>query len=367
MRVVVAPDKFKGTLTALEAAEAMASGVRGAHPRAEIVLVPVADGGEGTCDLLLKYQGGQSRTVTVTDPLGRPVEATVWLLQGRTIGVEMAAASGLSLLDAAERDALRASSRGTGELARAGIGLFPRAESLTFFVGGSASTDGGTGAARALGWGFLGDTGRELAEGGGSLASLAHIEPAGGLFDLPVLGACDVTSPLTGPGGAARLFAPQKGASSSDVDRLERGLQKFGSVVRTELGHDVVTLERAGAGGGMGAGIAAFFEGGLVSGFDVVADAVGLRDALEGADLVLTGEGRLDEQSLAGKACGRVAELARESGTPCIAVTGLLALDPEAIEGAGLATAVQSSGMDPDPYRAVAAATEAMFVDLERG
>ncbi|MDQ3954768.1 MAG: glycerate kinase [Actinomycetota bacterium] len=367
MRVVVAPDKFKGTLSALEAAEAIASGVRNVHPRAEVVLVPVADGGEGTCDLLVKYHGGESLEVTATDPLGRPIEANVWLLEGRKIGVEMAAASGLSLLKAEERDALRASSRGTGELARVGIELFPQADSLTFFIGGSASTDGGTGAARAFGWRFLDPTGRDLSEGGGSLDDLAGIDPPPRGLALSVLGACDVTSPLAGSEGAARLFAPQKGASSSDVERLETGLQKLGSVVERELGHDVVTLEGAGAGGGMGAGIAAFFDGKLVSGFDVVAEAVGLRDALDGADLVITGEGRLDNQSLAGKACGRVAELSRQAGVPCIAVAGLVALDPETNEDAGLTKAVQAAGMDPDPFRAVAAATDVALVDFERG
>jgi glycerate 2-kinase len=364
MRVVIAPDKFKGTLSAGEAAAAMAVGVRSAFPRAEVDLVPVADGGEGTCELLLQSLGGDSRSVGVTDPLRRPIDASVSFLGNRTIGVEMAAASGLWMLEAQERDALRASSRGTGELARLGSEFFPDAHSLMFFIGGSASTDAGTGAARAFGWRFLDAAGRELPEGGGSLIHLAHLEPPDQPPSLSVLGAYDVTSPLTGPGGAAQLFAPQKGGSPNDVAQLEEGLGRLDSLVSEQLGFSVAELEGAGAGGGMGAGVVAFFNGRLVSGFDLVAEAVRLQEAIDAADLVLTGEGRFDEQSLLGKSCGRVAGLARAAAVPCLAVVGSLALSAEAVAEAGFARVVRSEGLDPDPARALVAATKKALVEL---
>ena len=343
MRIVIAPDKFKGTLSALEAANAIALGTREAAPGAEVVTAPVADGGEGTGSVLLAALGGAVERRRVTGPLGDPVDAAVVRLNDGTVLIEMASASGLHLVPPARREALRASSLGTGELVSFALDRGTDETKIVVGVGGSASTDGGTGAAAALGWSFADAGGRALQPGGGALRDLARIVPPrrrGSLGVLGIAGACDVDVPLTGRSGAARLFGPQKGASAGEVEILEEALGKLAERIRADLGIDVLSARRAGAGGGMGAGLLAFFGASLESGFDLVAKRIGLHDRVSGADLVITGEGRLDPSSLVGKSAIGVARTCATLGVPCIALAGDVALDGEDLARAGFARAV---------------------------
>ena len=362
--MIVAPDKFKGTLTAREAANAIASGVGRVLPSADIVRLPLADGGEGTADALVSALGGESVFATVPGPLGEIVRAPLWRLSNGDIVVEMASASGLHLVPEGRRDPLAASSEGAGGLIAKAWNLSPRR--LVVGVGGSASTDGGTGAARAIGWRFLDREGRDLPRGGGALTDLATIE---GPDELPsgVVGACDVSSPLCGPAGAARVFGPQKGATPAQVELLERGLERLREVVAAQLGVEIDGVPGAGAGGGMGAGLKSFFRAELRSGFDLVAGAVGLRRALDGASLVITGEGRIDDATLADKVPAGVARLARDAGVPCLAVAGELALDAERLGNAGFAGAIGCTSAIGsrallDPVGAVTEATAMLLV-----
>ncbi|HEX2049260.1 MAG TPA: glycerate kinase [Actinomycetota bacterium] len=341
MYVVAAPDKFKGSLDAPAVARAIARGVRRVDPGARVDLVPLADGGDGTIASLVTTVGGRVERVRVHGPLGAPVDAPLALLSDGRVVVEMAAASGLALLDGA-LDALAATSRGTGELLRAALerrGAHPGA--VVVAVGGSASTDGGAGAASALGWRFLDRLGQELAPGGGALASLARVDGERAVRIAPgaVVAACDVDNPLLGPRGAARTFGPQKGAGDADVARLEAGLQRLAEVVARDVGIDVRALPHGGAGGGIGAGLVAFAGARLDGGFELVSGAAGLERAVAGADLVVTGEGRLDAGTLGGKVAAGVARVARAAGVPCVAVAGTVALGRDALAGAGIAAA----------------------------
>ena len=341
MRVIVAPDKFKGSASARVVARAVAEGVADALPDAEIVLCPMADGGEGTTEVLLDARGGSCERSWVTDPLGRPVEATWAHLEDGSVVLDSAAASGLDLVAPDERKAGRASTFGTGGLLLAASAS--ASQRTIVGVGGTATTDGGTGAAAAAGWSFLDSTGRSLPPGGAELVRLARIEPPpdyGISAPVSIVAACDVDVPLFGPRGAARGFAPQKGASSAEVRLLEKGLKVLAGRIEEDLETDVFALGHAGAGGGLGAGLAVFFGAELVSGFDFVAGEVGLADALRGADIVVTGEGRLDDQSLQGKCTGGVARLAAAHGSTCFVVAGQVTLDSETLERAGFARAV---------------------------
>src|SRR5918992_2055466 len=343
MRILIAPDKFKGTRSAPEVARAIAAGIRRTQPDVDIELLPLADGGDGTVDALVSAVGGRIERVSVTGPLGHPVEAPLgWLDDGRAV-IEMAAASGLALVPPGSRDALRATSRGTGELIQRALAERERSWQVIVGLGGSASTDGGTGAATALGWRFVDKTGRQLAPGGGELHRLAAIDGshvAAGLETGGLVGATDVDNPLLGPRGAARIFAPQKGASSDDVELLEEGLSVLSRRIQGDLGIDVSEKWGSGACGGIGAGLIAFLGARLEPGFELVAKVAGLEDAIASADLVITGEGRLDDQSLGGKAPIGVARLARRAGVRCVAVAGENVVDDQTLRREGIARAV---------------------------
>lgn len=336
MRVVIAPDKFKGTLDAAHVAEALATGWRRADPRAEIEEVPVADGGEGTLDALVAALGGEVRREWVTGPLGDPVEAEYALVEapeGQEAVVEMARASGLDLLASSRRDPLRATTRGTGELIQAACR--GGARRVLVCIGGSATNDAGAGLAQALGIRLVDDKGNDLPPGGAALGRLARIDvsgldPAVSLGE--VLVATDVDNPLTGPHGASAVYGPQKGASPEDVALLDRCLGRFAAVVHRDLGLDIREVPGAGAAGGLGGGLVAFLGAKLRPGFDLVAEAVGLPQRLERADAVVTGEGRFDAQSLRGKAPAGVLRLARETGCRAAVVAGQVAegVRPEA-------------------------------------
>ncbi|HEX3462956.1 MAG TPA: glycerate kinase [Candidatus Elarobacter sp.] len=328
MRVVLAPDKFKESLSAAAVAEALARGVRDVVPDAECVVIPMADGGDGTVEAFLAG-GATARTVTVTGPLGEPVEAT-YARDGATAIIEMAAASGLALLRG-RRDPRRASTRGTGELLRDAID--GGARGIVLGIGGSATTDGGAGALAALGARFYDAEGAELDPTPAGLAPVASVDlsgldprvrPAAGSdeSEVRIAVACDVNSPLLGPLGAAAVFGPQKGALSVDVAYLDRVLARLADAMSAATGRDLRHRPGAGAAGGLGWALASACGARLERGVPLVAAVRGLPQALQGADWCFTGEGRIDEQTLRGKVVDGVAALAREAGVGVVVAFG---------------------------------------------
>jgi glycerate kinase len=305
MRILVAPDKFRGTLTARQAAEAVATGWRRVRPEDELDLAPMADGGEGTMAALVDALHGEVVRATVTGPGGDPVEAEFGLADGadgRLVIVEMASASGLALLAPSRRDPLLTTTRGTGEAGPRGARL--RTDPAPVGSGGSATNDGGAGMAQAVGVRLLDDQGRELGSGGAALAGLARIDATRidrRLSGVTCVAATDVDNPLTGPAGASAVYAPQKGASPEDVVVLDRALGHLAAIVYRDLGVDLRDEPGAGAAGGLGFGLMAFLGARIRPGIDVVAGALGLSSRVAAADLAITGEGRLDAQSPAAR------------------------------------------------------------------
>jgi glycerate kinase len=324
MRVVIAPDKFKGSLTAVQAAAAMARGVARASAGARIDQVPMADGGEGTTQALVAATGGSYHEARVTGPLGETVVAHFGLLgDGRTAVLEMAAASGLVLVASEQRNPLFTTTRGTGELLLAAVRAGARR--VVIGIGGSATNDGGAGLGQALGFRLLDTDGRDLEPGGGHLNRLARIDPAGRLPEMAgieVAVACDVTNPLCGHEGASAIYGPQKGATAAMVERLDNNLAHFASIVERDLGVRIKDEPGSGAAGGLGGGLMAFAGGQLEPGITLVITTVNLADRLEEADLCLTGEGSIDAQSAFGKTAVGVARLARSFNCPTLALAG---------------------------------------------
>jgi glycerate kinase len=324
MRVVVAPDSFKGSLSALGVAQAMERGVRTVFPEAEVRRVPIADGGEGTVEALVAATKGIVRHAQVRGPLGEPVVAPWGVLgDGQTAVIEMAAASGLPLVPPDRRDPRVTTTHGTGELIRAALDAGLR--SIVVGIGGSATNDGGTGMARALGVRFLDGAGADLPEGGAALARLAtidvrHLDPRLAAARLTV--ACDVDNPLTGPRGASAVYGPQKGATPEMVAELDAALHRFAQVAREATGRDVATQPGAGAAGGLGAGLLFFTPARLRPGVEIVLETTHFDDIVRGADLVFTGEGRTDFQTAMGKAPVGVAAAAKRHGVPVICLAG---------------------------------------------
>lgn len=335
MRVLVAPDKFRGTLTALQAAEAVAAGWRRVRPDDRLELVPMADGGEGTMEALLGALGGTQERRSVAGPLGDPTPSAFGLApspDGPLGIVEMARASGLELLGASRRDPCRTTTRGTGELMAAAIEAGARR--LLVCLGGSATNDGGTGMAAALGVRFLDAAGAELSPGGAALVDLARIDATAlhpGLAGVVVTAACDVDNPLTGPSGASAVYGPQKGASAEDVLLLDRALGHLAALVHRDLGIALRDEPGAGAAGGLGFGLLAFCGARLRPGVEVVMEAVDLRRRVAAADLVITGEGSLDEQSLRGKVPAGVLGLAGTEGVPAAILCGRAEIAPPGV------------------------------------
>lgn len=323
-RYLCAPDSFKESLTAMEAARAMAQGIENADHDAEVRCLPMADGGEGTARALVDATGGSMRAVPVHDPLGRPVEGHFGLLaDGTTAVVETAEASGLALLEAKERNPLIASSYGTGELMLAAVRS--GAKRIIVGLGGSATNDAGAGLLQALGVRLLDKNGNDLAHGGAALANLTTIDistmdPA--LKNVAITAACDVTNPLTGPTGASAVFGPQKGASKDDVATLDAALAHFAQVIDSQLGVAVNDVPGAGAAGGIGAALKGFLNAEFRPGIAIVIEQSGLDAAAQWADVVFTGEGSIDFQTKFGKTSAGVAETAKRHGKPVIAVAG---------------------------------------------
>ncbi|HEX9288929.1 MAG TPA: glycerate kinase [Anaeromyxobacteraceae bacterium] len=324
MRVVVAPDSFKGSLSALRVAEAMERGILTVFPEAEVLKVPIADGGEGTVEALVAATCGRVEHAAVRGPLGEPVRALWGVLgDGQTAVVEMAAVSGLPLVPEARRDPRVTTTFGTGELMRAALdaGL----SKLVIGIGGSATNDGGAGMARALGIRFLDASGRELPDGGAALSRLDRIDLSGldpRLARAEILVACDVDNPLTGPRGASAVYGPQKGATPEMVRELDAALARFAAVARASTGRDVAEVPGAGAAGGLGAGLLFFTPARLRPGVAIVLEATGFDEMVKDAHLVVTGEGRTDFQSAMGKAPAGVAAVARRHGVPVVCLAG---------------------------------------------
>jgi len=332
MRIVVAPNAFKGSLSALAAAKAIADGIRLADPDADLTLVPIADGGDGTVDALVAGADGQHRVLRVGGPLTDPVDADYGVIDGgKTAVIEMAKAAGLALVPQDKRDPRVTTTYGVGELLQQAYE--GGARHFIVGIGGSATNDGGAGMAQALGYHLLDAQGHELPPGGLALQNLARIH-VGGVHanwnDAQVDVACDVTNPLTGPSGASAVYGPQKGATPEMVAELDAALKHFAEIIRRDLGVDVESLPGAGAAGGLGAGLVAFTGARLRPGAEMVLEALKLDDRIKGADLVITGEGRLDSQTARfGKGPAAVARHARKAGIPVVALAGGIADEAE--------------------------------------
>lgn len=330
VRIVIAPDSFKGSLRSPAVATAMAVGARRVYPNAEIVEVPVGDGGEGTLDALLASGQSTSESIEVRDPLGRVRSARFgFMADGETVYVEMAEASGLSCLGADERDALVATSYGTGEMLTAAFQSGrPR---VVVGLGGSATNDGGAGLLTAMGARLLKADGSEVEPGGAGLGEIDRIDLSafrGTQNGVEIIVASDVTNPLCGPEGASAIYGPQKGATTNDVRLLDASLARFADVASATLGRDFRDEQGAGAAGGLGFSLLAFFGAKIQRGVELVLEMVGLPDRLRGADLALTGEGRIDGQSFAfGKTIAGVGAQCTEAGVPCIAFAGGITAD----------------------------------------
>jgi glycerate kinase len=337
MNILIAPDSFKGSNTAIRVANLIEEGVRKVYPDAEVVKIPIADGGEGTVDAVVAGGGGEYRTQMVNGPLGEPIEAKFGILPGRRAVIEMAAASGLPLVPEGRRNPLLTTTYGTGQLIKAA--LEEGCREFLIGIGGSATTDAGMGMAQALGYSFKDSSGQELGYGGGELARLVSIDVSGAdgrLKDSSFAVACDVTNPLYGKTGAAYVYGPQKGADPSMVEELDRNLRHFASVVQQQLGQDVSQEPGSGAAGGLGAGLLLFCGAELKSGIDAVLDIVRFESYLTDADLVITGEGAIDGQSVYGKVPVGVAKRTGGSNLPVLAIVGDIGEGAEAVYEHGI-------------------------------
>jgi glycerate kinase len=366
--VVVAPDSFKGSLSAIQAAAAMERGVLTAWPDARVVKVPIADGGEGTVEALVEATSGRFETRTVRGPLGRPVDARWGVLgDGVTAVVEMAAASGLTLVPEGRRDPRVASTFGTGQLIRAALDAGFR--HVVVGIGGSATNDGGSGMAKALGVRFLDGRGEPLPEGGAALSRVASIDLSGvdpRLAETEILVACDVDNPLTGPRGASAVYGPQKGATPAVVQELDLALERFAQVACVATGRDVSRYPGAGAAGGLGAGLLFFTPARLVPGVDLVLDSARFDDVVRGATLVVTGEGRTDHQTAMGKAPVGVARVAQRHGVPVLLVSGSLGPGAEEVLALGISRIAAAAPPGMPVEEAMARAAELLEAAVAR-
>ncbi|ELY3802937.1 glycerate kinase [Cronobacter sakazakii] len=337
-KIVIAPDSFKESLSAMDVAKAIEAGFREIYPQAHYVCVPMADGGEGTVEAMVAATGGQIITTPVTAPLGNKVDGFFGLLgDGETAVVEMAAASGLHLVPTAQRDPRITTSYGTGELILAALERGVKA--IIIGIGGSATNDGGAGMMQALGARFLDGEGRELAPGGAALArlerlDLSALDPC--LAQVSVTAACDVDNPLCGEKGASAVFGPQKGATPAMVTELDAALRRFGEQLEAATGKAIISAPGAGAAGGMGAALLGMLNAELRPGIEIVIESLGLAQAVRDADLVITGEGRLDSQSIHGKTPVGVARVAKQFQRPVVAIAGSLTPDYQIVHEHGI-------------------------------
>ena len=338
MKIVIAPDSFKGSLTALQVAEAIEVGLRRVFPDAAIEKVPMADGGEGTVQSLVDATSGEVLTAQVMDPLGNTIDAQYGVLgDGITAVIEMAAASGLTLVPPDKRDPRVTTTYGTGELIRAALASGCR--KLIIGIGGSATNDGGAGMAQALGAKLLTASGEQIKSGGGHLATLHSIDlcvldPR--IAETETVVACDVNNPLTGKQGASHVYGPQKGATPEMIETLDANLAHFDKILQRDLSKSVGNVPGAGAAGGLGAGLMAFLNASLKLGIEIVTEAAQLSKRLAGADLVITGEGQINFQTVFGKTPVGVAKVAKTHNIPVIAIAGSIADDSDGVHDAGI-------------------------------
>lgn len=324
LKIVVAPDSFKHSLSALKVAEHIKTGIQKADPHAEVMTIPMSDGGEGLVNALVDATRGKTITAIVKDPLGRPVESFFGMLgNGETAAIEMAAASGIELITEEEKDPAKTTTYGTGQLIKEA--LDQGCKKIIVGIGGSATNDGGAGMARALGVKLLDKKGREIGPGGGELKNLAEIDASSldeRLKRCRITAACDVTNPLTGEHGASLVYGAQKGGSEDLLKQLDENLAHYADIIRRDLGLDVAEIPGSGAAGGLGAGLLAFLNAELISGFNVVKEIVNLESHIAKCDLVISGEGQIDSQSFFGKTPMGVAQVAKKYNKPVILIAG---------------------------------------------
>lgn len=372
MRILLAPQALKGSLTAAQAAQAMIEGVQTVLPNAQIIALPIADGGEGTVEAMVAATDGTILPAKVTGPLGEPVAAFFGILgEGagteKTAVIEMAAASGLPLVPPERRDPCITTTWGTGELIR--LALDHGCRRLLIGIGGSATNDGGAGMVQALGAQLLDEQGQELPRGGAALARLTRIvtetlDPR--LRETVVQVACDVDNPLCGPTGATAIYGPQKGATPQMVQELDNALRHYATIIQRDLGVDVLDIPGGGAAGGLGAGLVAFLNAELLPGSRMVLDALQFDSLLASVDLVITAEGQLDAQTLRGKSVNAVATAARERSVPVIAVVGGVSDEEHMLYDMGIAAIVPLPPRPMTLNEAMASAASLMKRATER-
>lgn len=368
MNIIVAPDSFKGSLTALQAADAIVQGIRHVLPEAEVVSFPLADGGEGTCEALVLASEGRFLPQKVIGPLGEPVAANLGILGDDVTGVvEMAQAAGLSLVPPKQRNPLITTTFGVGQLIRAALDA--GCTRIIVGLGGSATNDGGAGMAQALGARLLDGEANDLPRGGAALLDLDRVDITrldARLQTTTIYAATDVTNPLCGPQGASAIYGPQKGATGDMVDQLDRALGRFAYIIERDLGLEVRELAGAGAAGGLGAGVVAFCGATIRSGASLVLETLRFEEYLDTADVIFTGEGRLDRQIEFGKAISGVALLAEKHHIPVIAFTGSLDIEPDALADRGVSGVVPIVPGPMDEQEAMALADELLQQAAER-
>lgn len=377
MRIIIAPDSFKGSAGSIEVAQAIREGFSRIYPDADYQLIPIADGGEGTTEAILLASGGTQRTAWVQDPLGRTIQAHYGLLPDDRAVLEMAEASGLPLLKESERDPKRTSTYGTGQLIRAA--LDEGARDILIGIGGSATNDCGMGMAQALGVRFLDAEDRELGSEPTELLRLEHIDISGldrRISECRITVACDVTNPLTGPRGASAVYGPQKGATDADVQLLDDALSHCSDVILRDLGLSIDEVPGSGAAGGLGAGLMAFLGAELKAGIDAVLQLVRFDQIVADADLVITGEGRLDYQTVYGKVPAGIASWTKRSGDiPVVAIVGDIGKDFQKVYEVGIdvvlstvnkAMSLQEAMGDSTRLLIEAGERAARFVDIGR-
>ena len=345
MKIVVAPDSFKGSLTAIEVSDAIEQGIREVFPEAEIVKIPMADGGDGTVQCLVNATGGKILREKVTAPLGDEVLASYGILgDKKTAVIEMAEASGLTLVPEDRRNPLMTTTYGTGQLIKAALDQGCR--KMIIGIGGSATNDGGAGMLQALGVKLLNQEGKEVGFGGGELKKIVKIDIGcmnSRLSDIKVLVASDVNNPLCGPQGASRIYGPQKGATPEMIKKLDESLSYFAELIKRDLNKDVKDIPGAGAAGGLGASLMAFLDAELRPGIEIMIEIVKLEQAIQDADLVITGEGKIDSQTIYGKAPIGVAKIAKKYNIPVIAVAAIIGDDADIVHQYGINTLIKIS------------------------
>lgn len=341
MKIIVAPDSFKGSMTSIQAADAIEKGIKKAafscKKNVEVIKVPMADGGEGTVEAIVSANGGRIIETEVLDPLGRQIKSFFGLLPDNTAVIEMAAASGLNLLSAKERDPMKTTSYGTGQLIK--VALDYGCRQIIIGLGGSATNDGGVGMCQALGVRFLDKEGKEIGFGGGELSKIAKIDISSldsRINEADITIASDVDNPLCGPNGASAVYGPQKGASPEMVDVLDENLKHFATVVHEQLGINILNVPGSGAAGGMGASLMAFCGAKLHSGINLVMGLVRMEEKIKEADMVITGEGSTDYQTLFGKVPFGIAKIAKKYNKPVVCISGALVEGYEKLYNEGI-------------------------------